>query len=330
MKKYLFIIVILCNFISVYAAKSPLNDFYFYGEVPDSQAIGRGEAYAGVIGSPFAPYWNPAGLVSLKRSNLGISLNIYSEGDIESDLIKKSYPLEGRSLNYISVCGEQVGFYWRSLSNRIDISSGRVAGVDFEQTIDEKINMFGISVAVPHSEKTDFGMNINFITGIIGLSRIEGSVPTVEVSDGFGWGLDWGIIYKVTEGLNAGISLLNGPAIIYWEDFAEDRLPPVFRGGFDIQLSQLMSLGLDYEKGFYDDSVKDKEKIHMGIEQYITKNFLLRAGIYGSDFYDVYRTVYTTGVGYRKKDYSIDMAAKQYYINENKLKRFSLSVVIPF
>ncbi len=332
-KKAVLFLIMLVSPVLVMCEKSPLTDSYLLGEVPDSAAIGRGEAYVGVVGMPFSPYWNPAGLVSTKKSSLGISLNVTSQSDEDSSLIKESYPLEGRKLNFISVCGKQVGFFWRPVTNRADTSSGTINGIFYEETLDVKINMFGITVAVPHSTRVDFGMNINFITGMLGVSHLEGGIPAIIISDGLGWGLDWGLIYNVNEGLNIGVSLLNGPGMIYWEDYSLDRFPPLFRAGVDIRLGQLMTMGFDYEKGFYDDSVEDDEKMHIGIEQYIKSDLIVRGGIYGSNFEDELNSTYTAGVGYIKSNYCIDLAFKQYYINKNpsgKLRRMSISGTIPF
>jgi hypothetical protein len=334
MKKNILILSILLSCTSVYATKSPLNDFYFIGEVPDSAAIGRGLAYAGVSGSPYAPYWNPAGLVAMKDNSMGVSFNVFTESDIDSEILKNGYPLQGRQLNFISVCSNQVGFYWRPLTDRVITTTGTVSGVDFEQTVEAKMNVFGISVAVPHTDKVDFGMNINFITGMIGMSRIEGAVAEVGISDGYGWGLDWGLIYKVSDRLNVGLTLLNGPGLIYWEDYDTDKLPPTFRVGIDIQLSQLMSLGIDYENCYGDGSIDNKDIYHFGVEQYVAKGILVRGGVYGSsDFQDKYKNVYTTGIGYKSEKYSLDIAARQYYTDSTKstrIRRFSLSGVIPF
>jgi hypothetical protein len=329
---YLLFILFTGGSLIVYAADSPLDDTYFLGEVPDSAAIGRGQAYTGVIGSPFAPYWNPAGLVKLEKNGFGVSLNIRSESDLEDDIVKESYALEGRKLNFISVCSNKIGFFWRPLVNRVDKSSGIINGMNYEEELDVKVNMFGVSVAVPHADRIDFGMNINFISGIIGYSKIEGSDPMVEISGGLGWGLDWGLIYRIFDNLNLGLALMNAPAWIYWEEYSKDRLPMIFRAGADLQLNKLMSFGIDYENGLYDDCA-DNDIIHVGIEQYVTKNFLLRAGMYGNDFDDKYKTTYTFGVGYKMASYNIDIAAKQYYLpgnNSEILRRLSLSGIVPF
>lgn len=327
----LFIVITL----SVLSNGSPLNDKYYIGEPPGCAALGRGHAFAGVKGHSFSPYWNPAGIISLARSGVGVSLNLLSETEIESEIIKDSYPLEGRKLNYISVCSNQVGVYWRPLSNRVDKTTGTDQGNNFIQTIDEKINVFGVTVAVPHSNKTDFGMNINIILGILGYSKeIDNDEDELIISDGIGWGLDWGLIYKVTDYVDFGISVINFPAQINWEDFEKDTLPTIFRAGMNLKMSQLMSLGLDYENGLYDEYVNSgRDTIHIGIEQYASKSVLLRCGVYSEDFYEKYENVFTAGVGYHKGGYKLDIAANQYYsgsTESEKIVRLSISGDIPF
>jgi hypothetical protein len=317
----------------VWSVDSPLTDSYFLGEVPNAAAIGMGGAYTAMTGNPFAPYWNPAGLVTVKRSNLGVSMNIYSDSDLDQDLVEETFPLEASKLNYISVCGEQVGFYWRTLSNRIDVSTYTLAGTDYEERIDEKVNVFGITVAVPHSGNVDFGMNMNLFTGMLGYYIIEGSTPTVYISDGIGWGLDWGLLYNLDSNISFGVTVHNFPAMIYWEDFRQNTLPVIFRGGVNLRLSNLMAVGIDYESADYDESLAGDDLMHFGIEQFLTSSVIIRAGMYGNDFNDKYAVVYTTGLGFKKEEYSIDLAAKRYYIDNTesgKVTRLSLSGVIPF
>ena len=150
MKKYFVIILILYEVMPLFVkVKSPLDDSYFIGEIPDSAAIGRGEAYVAVKYSPFAPYWNPAGIRELKINKFGISGDIFFNSDIEVSRVKDKFPLqEGRKTNFVSICGPQVGIYWRPLSNRMDKSTWTESGILYESTIDEKINIFAITVAV--------------------------------------------------------------------------------------------------------------------------------------------------------------------------------------
>jgi hypothetical protein len=332
-KKIELLLILLVVPILSYAVKSPLNDSYFIGEHPDSAAIGRGMAYTGVSGSPFAPYWNPAGLMALDKNMMAVSFNAFAESEIDSSIIKNTFPLQGKSLNYIAVCGPEVGVFWRPLYNGSAISAGTISGKTYSEKVEAKVNVFGVSVAVPHSKKMDFGMNINFLTGMIGYSYVYNGDATVEISDGYGWGLDWGLIYKLSPGVNLGVTLLNGPAHIYWEDYSKDKLPPILRAGIDMKLGNSMSVAVDYEKGFYDDSMDDDRIIHLGFERKLSKSLVLRGGVFGKDMEDTHANTYTTGIGYKIKGYSLDFAARQYYLNDSKssgVKRFSVSGIIPF
>ncbi|MDA3792149.1 MAG: hypothetical protein PF545_00615 [Elusimicrobia bacterium] len=332
------ILIILAVFVhgtgNIYGESSPLSDKYYIGEVPGADAIGRGGAFAGAMGSPFAPYWNPAGLAVIKNNRLGVAANILSDSKIDSSIIKKIYALEDRNLNFISVAAPQVAVYWRKLSDRVDISSyTEPGGIEVKTVVDEKLNQFGVSVSIANTERTYFGMNINYLTGILGYSKVRGSTVSVVISDGYGWGLDWGLIFDVSERLNVGLTLLNGPAVIYWEDYSSESLPLIFRGGLDLKMSNLMTLGIDYENGVYDDSVKSNDILHVGIEHYISQNFVLRGGMSGNDLSDKNKTTYSAGIGYKEEGYSVDLSAIQYCIKQQEyesVRRFSISGVYPF
>src|SRR3989339_1232215 len=137
-----------------------LNDAFFIGEEPDSAAIGRGLAFTGVIENPSAPYWNPAGLATLKINKIGISANIFARTDSDEELLKQSYPLGGRQINFLSICGPEVGIFWRPLSSRSENTEVIENGAAVNQHIEAKINETGITIAVTQSDRTDFGMNI--------------------------------------------------------------------------------------------------------------------------------------------------------------------------
>ncbi|MBN2406460.1 MAG: hypothetical protein JXJ19_02075 [Elusimicrobia bacterium] len=312
---------------------SPLSDKFFNGEMPDSSVIGRGGAGAGIRGNAFSSYWNPAGASTLDKNKLAVSANIFAHSEEEDGISKRNFPLGGRNINMVAICGKQVGIYYRPLSDRIEESTRTESGMLYEDTVDAKINQYGVTVAVPHSERMDFGMNINYLSGVIGYSSVSGGTADLVISDGYGWGLDWGLIYKTAEGVTAGVSVMNAPAYIYWEDYDDDRLPVIFRAGIDIRLSQLMALGLDYQNGSNCEILPDEETVHVGIEQFLIKSVVIRLGVYGSDFNEEHETVYTAGIGYSKQDVNVDLAVKQYYdtgAGSEIVRRVSVSGVLPF
>ncbi|MFW6134315.1 MAG: hypothetical protein ACOC5R_01925, partial [Elusimicrobiota bacterium] len=278
-------------------------------------------------------YWNPASLASFEENVFGVSANVFTESEIDLGIVKDKFSLEGRRLNFLSVVGPQVGLFWRPITNRIDESEKTEDGKSIRETIDEKINTIGITVGIPHTEKADFGMNINYISGVIGYSKVENGKAEVEISDGYGWGLDWGFLYKLTQGVDLGITLLNGPGIIYWEDYDSDKFPPELRVGANVNLSELITVEVDYKRIYADSSVNNTETVHIGAEQKISDYLKIRQGLYGKDFDDKNSNVYTAGIGFVKQGYSIDFAVKQYYTedeNSSAVRRYSISGNIPF
>ncbi|MGM0441557.1 MAG: hypothetical protein ACQEQC_03965 [Elusimicrobiota bacterium] len=311
------------------SSNPPLKDKYFLGEEPGSYALGRGGAFSAVMATPFAPYWNPGGLQQIENNRFGISANIINDSDIDQNKLADLFILEEKKINFLSVCASQVGVYYRPLSNRADTYNTDTQSKELHVNL----NQYGVTVSVEHAENVNFGMNINYLSGMSGYSVIESSSPEVTISKGYGWGLDWGLIYEASEFVNVGVTLLNGPAQFYWEEFDTNYLPLIVKTGLDVQLSQLMSLGINYENGLYDDTVTGKnDLLRLGIEHYLGDNFVARAGIYGTDLEDKYKSTYTGGIGYKKENYLVDIAMRQFYLRENteQVRRFSISGVIPF
>ncbi len=325
-KTYLLVLAIFSGLYTM-AQGSVLEDRYYVGEKPGAAAIARGGAYTAVADDSFAAFWNPAGLARLRENSLGISMNLFSETELSEDELHANYPLQGQKLNFISISAPEVSLYWRPLSNISLEESDN--GVTVKR--DVKVNTFGLSVGIPHTEKMDFGMNINFLFGTYAFAEKNTESVEIGVPYGYGWGLDWGMIYEATEMIDLGLTLLNGPAMIYWGDgHGRDSLPVILKGGANLRLTRIMSASIDYSKGFYDDSLSDTGELHFGLEHNITNDIALRAGIYGSDLDDRYNTTYTAGVGYSQENYRLNLAARQFYIEEDSVIRVSLSGIIPF
>ncbi len=248
---------------------------------------------------------------------------------IDRKLLNNILFLEDKNINFLSVCGPQLGVYYRPLSDKTDTYTTDTG----EEELQVNLNQYGITVSVEHAENVYFGMNINYLSGMAGYSVIQGTSPEIKISDGVGWGLDWGIIYDISEFINVGITVLNGPGRFYWDKFDTSYLPLIIRAGMDIQLTNLMSMGIDYENGLYDDTVSDQsDLIRLGIEHYLAENFIIRGGMYGSDLEDKYKTTYTGGIGYKKENYLLDIAVRQFFLQDEgkEVRRLSLSGVLPF
>ncbi|MGM0568184.1 MAG: hypothetical protein ACQESB_03075 [Elusimicrobiota bacterium] len=328
MRKFIICMVLLCvlPFSFLYSGESPLGDLYFYGEMPDAGAIGMGGARIAVSKTAFSAYLNPAGIANLQQNKYAFSSNvsINSKGDI--DAIRDRLPLEGRGINYLSISAPEVGVYYRRLSNRKDEMG--------EEFLDARVSAFGITVALPQDDNMDFGMNVNYITGMAGY--YPGGDENPVISAGYGWGLDWGLIYKASPRINLAVTLHNAPAYVYWENWDTDSLPLLFRAGAGLKLSRLVRAEAVYESGnFKDKRIPQGDILRLGLEQYVHESVVLRAGVFGGerDFEDRHALTYTAGIGYMQEKYSLDLAVKRFYADADpsaKTDRYSLSGVIPF
>ncbi len=314
------------------AAASALEDAYYLGKMPGGAALGRGGAYSAVRGDYFASYWNPASLAALGESAFVFSSDFLTMGT--KDKVKAiSDPLSGGKISYIGIAGPEVGIYWMPLSRVTDKSTGTVNGDYYELKRDIRVNVAGVSVGVRHAENVDFGMNINFLFGTLGEAEILGDSASAEVPYGYGWGLDWGLIYRVSEYLSAGVSLKNGPSYIYWDKgYGRDRLPVVLRSGFEIRLTDLMSSAFEYEHIYADSSVSPRNRTHLGFEHVLTENLTIRAGVYGSNLDREEGRVYTAGLGYSFERYNVDIAARQSgeTADDRPVRLFTVSGTMPF
>ncbi len=306
--------------------KSPFSDFFFFGEMPDAAAIAMGGAYTASSQSPFAAYWNPAAIARISQNNYAFSYNLSIQSQKDAEKIREQLPLEGRGINFIAISAPEIGVYYRRLSNRVDEKGG--------EYLDGRMSIFGITVAVPQEGNADFGMNINYITGMTGYYSPELDNPVI--SSAFGWGLDWGLIYRVSPQLRMGLSLHNAPAYVYWGEWDTQRLPLLFRGGVELYLSRIVKASAVYETGAFEDRRAVKNNlIRFGIEQRVGDSVALRAGVYGreKDFDDRYMLNYTAGVGYVLDNYRLDVALERFYprgISSSRTERYSMSAAIPF
>lgn len=305
-----------------------LEDRFYTGEDPGAAAHGRGGLSAVFMSGGYSPVWNPAALASLRDNYMALSLNVV---DTESEKLPEYLDMYRKgNLAFAGIAGPEVGLYWRYLSSVRDKETKVLDGDDFSLSRDIRLNLLGLSIGVQHAEQMDFGMNINLLMGTVGIGRIHGTDLLAEVPFGYGWSIDWGYLYHMTDNLRAGFMLRNAPGFMYWDKgYGRDRLPVSFKGGVNMSLTELMNLGLEYEKWFSDGSIDPGESAHIGIEHNLTENLIIRAGIYGKNLNKETENVYTAGIGYYQDSYRIDMAIRQYGAEDYPARRFSLSAEIP-
>ena len=306
---------------------SPILYNSFDGVPIGARPIGMGESFVALANNADAPYWNPAGLVFLESNLSTFMFDLARSGAKRKDIVNRE-PLRGRWFTYLSFCSSLGGLSWRPLSNFREENNSPY----FEREI--KINKYTLSFAIPYTPKVSFGMNISYLYGSLGIAQ-EYPLLHANVSTGNGWGLDWGIIYTHSPSLKMGISLENGPAYIYWSDYRADRLPLDLRVGLGIKTAEFLILVSDFEQKFYvrkNGGRKALAVYHLGLEYILTRNISLRLGMFGENFSEMRKVIYTYGLGYTGKSYILDFALKRYYLDGigSPVYSYLCSLSLPF
>ncbi len=340
------LLAVLCVFynpVSLIAEETPTNYDAFDGRLVGARAIGMGGAFVSIADNADATFWNPAGLVYIPRNLFSATFEITRDSEFDVLDIMEAEPLQGKKLNFISFAGKQGGFFWRPLTNYQQKTEVEVDGVTTKEELELKVNEFGLSVAVPYEEGVSWGANIKYFNGRLGLAREEsvgGSKKDVSVnlSDGNGWGLDWAFIYRVKPELSIGLNLQNAPAYIYWDDYSRDKMPPIFRVGFGMKMTDLLTFASDFEQRFYRKARPDGERrikiYRLGLEQILMKRICLRGGIWSEDLDEKDLTTYTLGIGYSHENHYLDLCMKRYIAQlegeEEPVYEYIVSVGLPF
>jgi len=327
-KIFFIVSLIFLSAISCFAKESsPILYNSFDGIPIGAKPSGMGESFVALVDNADAPYWNPAGLVFLK-SNLCTFMFDLARSGARRKYIVSGEPLQGKWFTYLSFCSSLGGLSWRPLSNFREENNSPYS----EREI--KINKYTFSFAIPYSPKVSFGMNISYLYGSLGIAQ-DGPPPQANVSTGNGWGLDWGMIYTHSPLLKMGIFLENGPAYIYWSDYRSDRLPLNLRVGMGVKMAKFLTLASDFEQRFYvrkSGGAKSLAVYHLGLDYIVTRNISLRLGMFGENFSEKRKVIYTYGLGYTGDSYLLDFALKRYYLDDIQAAIYSYlcSLSLPF
>ncbi len=328
-------IVALCK------EKAPTQYYTYDGIDIGARPIGLGGAFVAVADTGESPFWNPAGLNSLKDNSLSFMIDFSYQSDALWEEVITGTPLEGKKFCHLTFASPQGAMSWRELSNYLESNYFEevINGERHEiwQDVEIKVNQYVFSVCQPYSESLIVGINLSYLSGRIGLTekkRIndEWDEPELNLSDGKGFGIDWGFIYLLKESFHLGLMIQNLPGFMYWDDYRNEKLPTVTRMGFASKLTNLLTFSWDYEHRMYKDE-EDKKNYHIGLEQIIVDTIFLRAGMYGPNLNENVDITYSYGLGYKKEGYTVDLAAKQHYLSEmpNELvHNYLCSVSIPF
>ena len=182
MKRLFFILFLILLASTILAAdgNKGQNGLAYLKIAVDARAVGMGEAYSAVTEDASAVYWNPAGMLKAKRSNVlfnhnewiqdirgefvalsllrkksawGFHLRSFNIGEIPVRVIASSEPLENTSANYFSAGLS----YARRLHPRIDV--GATVKYLFEKIYVESATGIGFDVGLAYRAPVS-GLNL--------------------------------------------------------------------------------------------------------------------------------------------------------------------------
>ena len=111
-----------------------------------------------------------------------------------------------------------------------------------------------------------------------------------------------GLLAKITEKLTAGIHIFN-PASARLTDYADERIPTIFRFGFSYSFSKIVILNTEYEK-----SLNQNPSFKAGLEYHPVKEMFMRADIMTNP------VAFKLGAGVKYKKIKLDFATSVHQI----------------
>jgi len=210
----------------------------------NARAWGMGGAYTAVVADATAVYWNPAGLVGVRRPSVALThFDVQSLGLLSFDQIVFAQPF---------VFNNVVAVAWSRLG-----TTGQVTFMDYAE------NTFILSYQQPVLNNLSLGLNFKVF-------QVQYDQP------GSGFGVDLGVRYQFLPELTLGMMIenFNRPEI-YWTTGAYDRLPVNMRVGLAGEIDENTIVALDGDR-----LLDLNPKIYLGAERWFFGRLLaLRVGV---------------------------------------------------
>ena len=312
---------------SAQARPQPPTTYNTYDSVaPGSRPLAMGFAFCAVGEDPSTVYFNPAGLTTISHQFVSITSEATRQSELTTDELFAAEMLKGRDLIFIGLTSNSGAVSWRPLA---DATLRTASGADWTDT-EIKVNAFTLSASHTHNPSFDSGLNISYLSGRIAQSGIQSGIPYVNLADGNGCSLDYGMMYRLGPEFKLGLMLQNIAGFMWWDDFETEQLPFTVRGGFAFQIAQFLTFSSDWEKRYYRGNDAAAQTItHFGIEQNLGTTLRLRAGAYGTDLKDREAIHTTAGIGYQRNGYSLSLAGEKYRVKLNDVYRYLFSLDLP-
>ena len=244
-------LLVLCIiFINSTVIGQSFNDFLRIGI--SARIVAIGNAATGLPNSPFAVYWNPSSLGTIRDISL------------ETTVSKLSY---GRNLYALGVAASvssniTIGLNWVNFRiSDIEAREGNTEDPDF--IFNSYYNYIALGSSFKILNNLYAGNSIKYISFDLGTDRINS------------FGLDLGLFYSINN-FNAGVMLQDINSYYKLSDDTIKRFDAVLRTGISYKYNKV-KLILDTEKI---DRSHDSFKINGGIEVTLANILHLRTGLY--------------------------------------------------
>jgi hypothetical protein len=307
--------------------RSGLLSSDFLAKPVGARYIGLGLAGIGLSGAPQAYLYNPAALQDLSTSALAVDFQLANQSNLPTDVVLNGSSLRGKKLTSLSFAGPQRAVFFRPLTSFDQTTSTDANNFTRSQA---RVNQFGISATQKAEKGYSLGMNLSYLNAQRGIAVAStGTPPDLKIGSGNGFALDLGFRDQ-RDYIVYGLSLMNLPGLIYWDDFKTDQLPTVARAGFGFQPAPAFAFYTDYEKRYYPESKDDPDLWHFGMELAFARWLVLRGGSESSDFNDREKTNYAWGFSVStSRQHTLDLATRVVRVNKEPVYEYYLTVVWP-
>lgn len=265
-----------------------------------ARPLGMGSAFVAIADDATAPYWNPAGLVTLKTKELFLMHSENFNGAINYNTISYVYP------DTLAEQGMGISLYEVGIPEM---------PIDTLDSLERYVNLSDWLFYISYAKNTKWGP--------LGLS-VKGITRRWAVNSAYGIGMDAGAIFKYEE-LSFGISIENlFGTVLIWNTGTKEYLPPVIKMGiafskrFPSAYSNLIvasGIDLNLEGKMSETPLGDT---HLGIEYWYKGLYAFRIGQDWGKF--------TVGAGMIYKQFKIDYAMK-FHPELGRCDRISGSII---
>ena len=310
--------------------RAPLPATAFDGGVVSAEALGRGNTFAAMPGSPASGSLNPAALAA------GIPGGFYATAlvDMDSDLPEEAAlapdPLSGKVLQYLSIGADKGVIFFQPLgrlSERQPLDAAAPSG-DFRR-VSLAANAIGFAGATRMKRGT-MGLSLAYLWSALSVQENRGG-QAADATFATQNGVQMNLGFMIPTGPAAwGLVLQNAPGFLWSSKFKRELLPVSVRVGNSWNAGHGFRLAVDTERRFYNEGADDEDFLYIGSEL-VSGSLVLRAGVHGTDVGKPEERRTTAGLSYAAQSgATLTYAFETFEENDERVRRSLVSIQAPF